>query len=597
MVDRHPAMAGRWRRVRRTAAAFLLAGLLPGLAGACASIPDSGSAKAVREVKGGGEAFEDGPVQLVDGPGSGASRVDVVEGFLAAAQRPADGYAEARQYVLDGEPRRQWQTTPTEVHVVRGMSTTDLENVNSVRVTGTIVGVLTPDGVFAGSPHRRLDVTLSLRRSQDVWLIEQPPRQPLLREESFRNAYAPTPVYFQRPGSATVVADLRWVADEPRQTQPTTVVNWLLDGPSEALAPVVKSSFPEGTRLRGRVVHDDGDLIVDLTGEVLAANPPQRADLSRQLVWSLRAFLGPGGGVRVLANGQSLTVPNAKDRQSRDLWRDDNPTVAAGLTSPYYVTDAGDVLLLRTPEPGLDNRPNPGPKPYARNALTAAITLDNRDLAVVRQRADGRFGLSLGRIYTAATSNERLVGDTMSRPSWGGGTDAVLVARDGDLWRVPVIGSPTPVTDSEDGRLGPISAVAVAPDGVRIAVIIGEGTGRRAYVGQLVTEGESPRLIGLRPIGAPLTSVRALAWSDETSLALLASAPGRPPLVWSAPVDGAPPLQLPGDNLPPNPQSVAAAPDTAVFVEGGGRIFRGYSEEWLVERNLGDVARAPFYPG
>jgi hypothetical protein len=387
------------------------------------------------------------------------------------------------------------------------------------------------------------------------------------------------------------------VADEPRQTQPTTVVTWLLDGASPALAPAVRTAFPDGTRLRGRVVQDEEDLLVDLSAEVLAANPSERTDLSRQLVWTLRAFLGPGGGVRLLANGQPLAVPNLTDRQGRDLWRDDNPTVAASQTSPYYVTRSGDVLSLSTPLPSQDNRPTPGRKPYARTALTAAMTLDGEDLAVVRRRPDGRFGLSLGRIDTAATSNERLTGSSMSRPSWGGGSDGVLVARDGALWSVPVFGSPARVEVSEGTRLGPIDAVAVAPDGVRVAVIIGTGSARRAYAGQLVSEGDDRRLSQLRPIGSPLVSVRSLAWSDGTSLALLASAPGRPPLVWTAPVDGAPVLRLPGDNLPANPESVAAAPDTAVFVEDDGRIFRGYSEEWLVERNLGDVARSPFYPG
>jgi hypothetical protein len=583
-------------RRRRTAWLLLAAALLPGLVGGCASIPDSGSAKAVRQVKAGDESIEEPPVQVVGGPLPGSSRVDVVEGFLAAAQRPADGYAEARQYILDGEPRRQWQTSPTEVYVVRGMSTTDLEDQSAVRVTGTVVGVLTPKGVFSVTSSR-LDVTLPMRRSQQVWLIEQPPRMPLISEESFRNAYRPVPVYYQRHGRPTVVPDLRWVADQPRQTQPTTVVTWLLDGPSPAFAPVVRSAFPDGTRLRGRVVQDGGDLVVDLSAEVLAANPSERTDLSRQLVWTLRGFLAPGGGVRVLANGQALSVPNISERQGRDLWRDDNPTVAASQTSPYYVTGSGDVMSLATPLPSEDNRPTPSRKPYARKALSAAMTLDGEDIAVVRRRPDGRLGLALGRIATVATSTERLVGSSMSRPSWGGGSDAVLVARDGQLWSVPVFGSPARVDVSDGNGRGPVDAVAVAPDGVRAAVIIGTGSARRAYVGQLVNEGDDRRLSQLRPIGSPLVAVRSLAWSDETSLALLASAPGRPPLVWTAPVDGAPVLRLPGDNLPANPESVAAAPDTAVFVEDDGRIFRGYSEEWLVERNLGDVARSPFYPG
>jgi hypothetical protein len=536
------------------------------------------------------------------GPMAGSTPVQVVRGFLNAAVSSDDRHAVARAF-LGPEARRSWRDDGP-VHVFR-LAAIVASGPDTVRVRGRTVGEVGADGAFTPSDGA-LDLQLRLRSTGSTWQLVTPPAGVYLQDVYFSQVYIPYSVYYVAAGSRRVVPDLRYLGRSLGNAEPSELVRRLLAGPSSWLAPGVRTAFPPGSRLRGNVVRDRDVLTVDLTAEADLATPENRVLLSAQLVWTLRQF--PVGGVRIEVEGRRFDAPGAGEVQGVGLWAHHNPA-APEQDLPAYQVRRGDVRVL-VPSPRSAVPPGaPFGAPEARSGvLSAAVSLDGSALALVKTGARGRQRLYVG--PSAGPLAAQYTAARFGRPTWGPRTSAVLVVADAaQLLVVPQNG---PIrTVSAPGlrpylaRGGRVGAIRLAPDGLRLALVVEPGPGSgsssasQLLTGILLSDGSrEPSLVGLRRVAAGLGDLADVGWSRERALITLGRETGGELLPWEVSSDGSTRISSSRSGLPAGRLGqLAATPVDHVLLGAGGATYQRFFNSWGPPLAEGAVGGEPFYPG
>jgi hypothetical protein len=576
-------------------AVVLLAVVLP--LGACASVPDGGRPVSVRTVPPAGTVPDEPDVRVQPpGPVAGSSPVQVVRGFLNAAVSSDDRHAVARSF-LSPEARRGW-SDEGPVRVFRLASVTSA-GPDAVRVRGRMAGAVGADGAFTPS-DRPLDLLLRLGWTGSVWQLVTPPPGVYLQDVYFTQVYIPYSAYFVAAGSRRVVPDLRYLDRSLGNAEPSELVRLLLAGPSGWLAPGVRTAFPAGTRLRGNVVRDDDLLTVDLTAEADFASPEDRALLSAQLVWTLRQF--PVNGVRIEVEGRGFEAPGAGGVQDVNLWSHQNPA-APEVDLPAYEVRGGAVRVL-VPSP---RSPIPAGAPFggvqARSGtVSAAVSLDGSALALVKPGVRGGRRLFVG--PSTGPLVPRYAAARIGRPTWGPRTSSVLVVADSSrLLLVPQTGPiravDAPVLRPYLARGEPIGAIRLAPDGIRLALVVGTGADARLLTGVLHGDGtRTPSLVSVRSVAAGVGDLTDVGWSRERALVTVGRETGGELLPWEVSSDGSTRSSSSRSGLPAGRlEQVAATPVDHVLLGAGGTTYQRFFNSWSAPLSDGVVGAEPFYPG
>jgi len=228
-------------RRRLAAASVALMALL--LAG-CAAIPSSGP------VQQGDPVPADSSVDLdivVEGPTAGATQEQILEGFLNAAQSPRNNYQVAREY-LTPTFADEWQADAGATIDVLDDREVEVVDDTAIRVDATPAASLRDNGQYE-EPESRTPIPLDYRFEQvdGEWRISLAPTGILIDQVSFAQVFREYTLYFFDPTHRYLVPDVRWYAG--RDSAQTSIVQALLAGPAEWLAPGVVSAFPEGVRL------------------------------------------------------------------------------------------------------------------------------------------------------------------------------------------------------------------------------------------------------------------------------------------------------------------------------------------------------------
>jgi hypothetical protein len=112
------------------------------------------------------------------------------------------------------------------------------------------------------------------------------------------------------------------------------------------------------------------------------------------------------------------------------------------------------------------------------------------------------------------------------------------------------------------GTTDQVKQVAVSQDGVRVAVVLSNGTQDVIAVGALFRTNSETRIIGLHRIERTISQVRDIAWSSPTSLAAMATdGPGGEMLFDISLLDG----KTKVSSTPPGAQALA--------IDGTGIIY------------------------
>ncbi len=551
--------------------------ILGAAATACATLPRSGSVP-LKTLQGSGSDAQHG-VQIVPvAPGPGWSPADIVNGFLAAsASFDGHKHAIAHEY-LTPKFRRTWRpgSAATIIDAPKVVKARTLKGLNPqtggpytalVNLTGPHFATLQTAGqdqagilvVSPGSTRYQF----SLLQKRGGWRIDaiyykSKPVNPsllLLTSTDFARDYLPRNLYFYSPHPAakSLVPDPVYMPQIGPVAEVTGLVNALIHPPPPGswLWHAATTAFPRGTKLIGTQVIGGIQAVVDVGGAAARADRAQKQQMADQLALSLTfpPYATQIKSVVLRINNHRLNPPPAKYAA----------LVARGATSPLYYQVAGAaepaVAALRP------NSPTPVPLPIPAGLAHQPFTT----VAVSTGTAPTIAGCAGRSLYLIKLAAGVLAG---KKPSAAGGPPAVRKSLPmqctalswddrGNLWvaaetqtlMLPAAGSAAMAKTA----LVPVSALPwlppnaaittmrVAPDGVRVAMIVGSGPGKRILVAAISRNG-SITYIGqtqqMLRVGSDIANPFTLTWLDPDHLLVLSKSSAGRTQMFQVPLNG-----------------------------------------------------------
>jgi hypothetical protein len=628
MAERPARLADGVRRPRRllgvTGAVAVAA-----LAAGCAAVPSAGPVRSAPAPPGGSGTNCCG--LIMSGPKPNWSPTQIVSGFLLASASFAHDNAIARQY-LTPSASRSW-LPGSEVTIVDQAPKVIAQprrlgpgSEVTVVASGTQVATLNSSGQYlpvAPGDVAAQDQNFPVTRYHGEWRIASLPetngrvsRQLLLPEGLFNLVYKPQNLYFYAQGASSpvLVPDPVFVPSEssdPKTNDPATMlVRDLLSGPPEWLAGAVDSAFPAGTRLRGVQVlpgtPGTKTAIVSLSTPPHGLRGASVRAMDAQLVWTLtsQSYAQPLiQSVKLKVNGHFWPRSGSEVLTQADYQHD---LPQPGSEDPYFVGGSGGIRVLTDDGQragAVRGGPVPGPAGTSNVSLSRiAISPDRSRLAGVGGPGSTVYVSNLaaagarGAKPSAGAPKARMSGTWFGTPSWdSAGNLWVAGRRHGQtgIWLLPQ-GAKTPWPVTLSARLGRITALRVAPDGVRVVMITGKGAKARLRLGAVVRTGTSFAILRTLPLAPNLAGPFALSWYDSDHLLVATKSPAGTQL-WEVPVNGDAAVRqgAPQQGI----VSIAAAgPRNPLYLGlSSGRLERsqGFGEFWSDVTAGRDVA----YPG
>jgi hypothetical protein len=596
------------------------------LATGCATIPSSGpvgSAPIPAPPAGGGVS---GGGLIVEGPQHGWTPEQVVSGFLLASASFAHDHATAREY-LTPSASRSWRpgaqvtilaSTPSVYQQAGRLD--GQESRASVMVSWQELATLDASGQYTarGGAARQ---TFVLESVHGEWRIAGVPstdgskvsHELLLPAALFRLDYAPRNLYFYgQPGGLLPAAQSdQFLVPAPvfvpiqSSDLVTTLVTGLLHNPSGWLENGAVTAFPPRSRLRKVQVlpgpPGDKTAIVDIG---LPRGTPRSTvqAMAAQLVWTLTSpAYSPAliQAVKLKINGRLWAPPSGDTVQSLAEYSRYIPS-ADRAQNLYYVGANNAVRMFGEQAHSVAVPGQAGTGEVQLSKI--AVSTDGHYLAGVAGPATTVYTEDLaaaGKEHARATAgnlHSRLTGTRFSTPSWDSAGDLWVAGRvkgQPGVWVIPAAARAKPVPVSLPIGVDTVTGLRVAPDGVRIALIVGSGATAHLMVGAIARSGGGVFITQAVPLAPGLSGPTALTWYDEDHLLAITQS-GNGTRLYEVPVNGDLPITIPA--APDAASITAAGPQTALYVGvSGGRLESsvGLGEPW---RDI-TAGSAATYPG
>ncbi len=562
--------------------------LLSGLAlSGCGLMPWSVTAQvptdsSVRQGEVSGSDQQDQFIRVIpQGPRSGMTAVQVVQGFLDASAAAEDDHGVAREY-LTAEAAARWMPD-SGVQVFKGTPELTLTG-TTVLFSAPLVGKISEKGSYAITQGvSTLSAKFSLVRQEGQWRIEQLPQGLQLSTVDMQRAYRSLSVFYFNPQLNTLVPDSRMIA-VPGNGLATGLMEALLSGPSEWLAPAVRNAFALGVGLNFRNVPvESGVARVDLTADAGSATDETRRQMAQQIVWTMRQ-VPEVRAVAITAGGQNLTISATPYPIPRDQWPQIDPSGLAPEATAVVASWSGVQQLTRQSSARIAGNPK-----VANSAL----------VQVESNRTGGMLAAIdvLGRVWSTTVDSSptwsqlpitRAVQWLEFDPSgglwiWNEASGLAVWDAPGPLKSIPIQGLPAGST---------LLKAVPSRDGSRAALIVRLGSKTALYLARIVQNVET----NARTISEPKRVARSVSelvdvdWSGANSLAFI----GR---------SGAGVLQvfdldlalgiLVAQGGPDSPDSIASAPGLPVLISAkNGLIYQLDAGSWTSRLN----AWSPSYP-
>ncbi len=612
MARRHPLL--RWLVVALTALATVAG---------CADVPVSGPLQSTKLPASAGGQQPSNPccAQIMSPPQPDWGPVQMVQNFILASAEFAEDHAIARQY-LTAAANATWRPGPGSAVIVIAAAPDVVPvlppQLNSpkteiVEVTAKELGSVSATGQYIPAPDGQKPLTqrFGLRQVNHQWRIDSLPahqgkfsRELLLTKDFFQLTYQPRNLYYFDPAYRNLVPDPVFL---PVNTaNPATVlVNALLAEPQGWLEGAAYSAFPAGTRAAlVQIPPGSKTAIVDMSMPKTAATRSSLAEMSAQLVWTLTSTsYGPKTiqAVKLEVNGRAWTPPG---RASAVQDRADYPQPCLQpppSQSLYFLTTSGAARVLTGHG---TSAPVPGQAGTGQIPLTSiAVSPDRHFLAGANPAAGGMLytaDLAAAAQPQASESaralHVRLAGLKVSAASWdyqdelwvAGTTHHRLAVR---MFRAR---GGAPVTVTVPPGIQQITALRVAPDGVRVALIASTKSGPHVLLAAVVHSGNQITLSSAGQLGVDLTDPTALSWYDANHL-LVVDQSDIGPQLFEVPVNG---NRSTFQSIEPGMTSIAAAgPHNDLFASlqtGQLAWSAGLGELWSPQLRPG---RDATYPG
>ena len=524
---RHPRHRPVLRRTR-----VLLAGAVLSLAVAgCVSMPSGGPVQSYQITQGANEQAQ-GYLQFVPpSPDPGWTPAQVVQGFLTASASFVGQQRVAREY-LTPEASRGWKPGWSATSFAGGprvMSEHLARQVKgkpgaaTVTIGGNIQATLSSKGAYAvaAATNGGSTFTYNLVKYNGQWRISNLHDHPLLLTTTeFAADYQLRNLYFFAPANDNLVPDPVYVPLQATQADLVHgLVEDLINQPPDWLGSngATRTAFPKGTTLMGAVTVDGGIASVTLGGAATRASEAVKEQMSAQLYWTLN---GAGQGQQQVQSialyiGDHPFVPKGQSNAVQNQFRIAPVNTPSG--GVFYYLGAGGQLMQVA---------GPAGKPVRVASIGAGFTT----LAV---SPDGQYVAALrdGNVYTgqvgASSLTFRSVGDGFTSLSWDANDNLWAAGSEGLIIvsaAVKPAGSSPPVGIGPQGGtcrsdLSDVTAVRVAPDGVRIALVFG-GQQQELAFGAIVSsqptaaQNRTLAAVQLSPFSVclPGSTVKSLSW-------------------------------------------------------------------------------------
>jgi hypothetical protein len=522
----------------------LLAALLVAfsvLVAGCVTVPTSGHVQAVNVTQGnaGGGQYYLQPIPVAPGPNW--TPEEIVSGFLAANASFANDHAVAREYLMPGTSRDWHPGLAVTVFSQISSATSPLsdtatgshqtKNTTLVQVSGTVVGSLSNSGQYSISSHSQgtTEEKFALVQLNKHWRISSVPGQVLLTQSDFVHVYQPRNIYFFDPAEQTLVPDPIYV---PEEATPADLVKQLvrvvMAPPSGWLHNAVQTAFPAGTKLLS-VSLDGGTAVVNLGGAVYGASEDALHQMSAQLLWTLAGSSSDEPtiqSVELEINGGPWNAGQDSPVQQISSYNSYVPS-ASGHASFYYTDSHGAVRSLS----GSAQANAPQGALVAGQAGTGDIPLTQ-----VAVSPDGRYVAGVGTggsLYTGTLTGKSTltlrVNGRFESLSWDVHDDLWAV-QDGQVWMVPARGGAAQRVSDTLPAGEKVTALKVAPDGVRFALLASGPSGTQLLLAAIVHSGQQAHLGTAVPISADNLNFTSLTWYDSDHVIALQGSSDHPVL-------------------------------------------------------------------
>jgi hypothetical protein len=571
----------------------LVALVVSAASAACATLPTSGTIS-VKSLHGSGLTGQTAvQIQPVP-PRAGWLPPSIVKGFLAASASPSynatsvrPAYTVAREY-LTPSFNKHWRPgwAATIIDSPRVAQRKLPKNVTTGRPLGPVVGVrgkhlatLQTTGRYqAGSvvvEPTSTEFNFSLTQVSGQWRIsgitigaKPDPTLLLIRRSDFERDYQPRDLYFYAPGqnSTVLVPDPVYI---PQQAGSRGIVAGLVGAllkppPNPSwLNEAATTAFPRGTVEIGSPQVIGGLAVVNLGGAAAKAPASQRRRMVAQLDLSLLSQ-----PYQSQAQNPILSVLlKLKGRQVQPLTQAGyEHYLPSGLDTPlYYQVPAGPTgpaLVMRTSQAQQVSVPMP--------SAVAGVPFSTVAASIARAGSAVVAGCSGNAVYLMPQSHS---GEVIRTPL-GAHCNALSWDVRGNLWvatgqhifEIPGAGQkptasptllPVQVPKFPHGRF---VALRVAPDGVRVALIVRVGSATKIEVAAISMYANIPYLAQKRQmlrVGPDVAHPIGLSWLEPDLLLVLDQKDAGRNALYEVPLDGASSTEIP---TPSGVTAIAAAP-------------------------------------
>jgi hypothetical protein len=297
-----------------------------------------------------------------------------------------------------------------------------------------------------------------------------------------------------------------------------------------------------------------------------------------QFIWTIKKVTG--GEVRLMIDGREVsTIGAGSGARVDDIVNQFDPDALTAILSAYRI--AGGVVQPARP----DGRQVPAALSVATRVLGASMSADGGAVAMVGSASDGQtlsLGPSAGPLTPVLTESKILT------PTWEfDHAGAVTVVNDRQLMYARLNQSVLPIKAPDLAGLlgshGKIISVRLAAAGVRLAMVVSDGSGGSwVAVGVLKHNGGAVTVGNLRAVSSRLTHATDVAWNNDNGLVTLAVNPRGDVLQYQIAADGSGEQASPS-GLPSVPTRVAAVPkqtNQQTLAAVGGRLYQFYKPGW-----------------
>jgi hypothetical protein len=607
-------------RLRTAALGLLLAASLAG----CVSIPSNGPVQSSTVTQGPGTEGQN-YLQIVPKPPVKDWRPDqIVQGFLLASA--SFGYWQiAREYLT---PTAKWNPTWSAIVYSRGPTVsppvyqktrtktktkTSLPNTAVVTVGGKVQATLSQYGGYAvpaapsasGPQQQGVPEVFKLEKVGGQWRISSWPPYLLLSSYLFNNDYQLRNLYFFDTNYRYLVPDPAYV---PLQATPVDLmkglVNDLIRPPGDWLSHGTTTAF-QGTSLSD-ITLNGGTATVNLSiaaskgsqskaSENLTTKTMQR--MSAQLLWTLSGSGQSGSvvkSVEVETNGNPWNPPGSQENPVQQLGQAHYlpPTGSSGAF--YYLAD-GNLME--------DNS--------STTAKIARLGKGFSQIAVSPGPPSSQYvaALSGGTLYAGPVNGKltKVHGGPYQSMSWDPSGD-LWVATSDQIFTMPAPGSPgqplgqpdSVTIENSDGTTnqGTFTALRVAPDGVRVAIIVNGSLYFGAIVYPQPPATRSPNLVRivLSPFYVAATGIAmfgSVSWYGADNVITL-SEPGA--ALTEYPVNGGSSTSIPSQASIWSVTASFGSPLIAGLARGGLMSDANLTSAWPQAPTI-KKGISPVYPG